>query len=139
MTGITANAGNQSAFGLMVRDDIYIDTRNDALNSTYLAAGIIDNKTAIFSRESKLLHKESNTVSVAVNAEYDLKIERQGQKIYITVVSGSQTFTKDYSDLQIGLKSVDTEYMYLCLFATRGMTVQFSNVSVQITGDAGTE
>lgn len=139
VTGITANAGNQSAFGLMVRDDIYIDTRNDALNSTYLAAGIIDNKTAIFSRESKLLHKESNTVSVAVNAEYDLKIERQGQKIYITVVSGSQTFTKDYSDLQIGLKSVDTEYMYLCLFATRGMTVQFSNISVQITGDAGTE
>lgn len=139
VTGMTANAGSQSAFGLMVRDDIYVDTRNDALNSTYLAAGIIDNKTAIFSRESKLLHKESNSVSVGVNSEYDLKIERKGQIITLTVISGSQIFTKQYSDLQIGLKSVDTEYMYICLFATRGMTVQFSNVSVEITGDAGTE
>ncbi|MDE6667511.1 MAG: hypothetical protein K2K38_04085 [Clostridia bacterium] len=133
------NAGRQSAFGLMVRDDIYIDTRNDGLNSTYLAAGVIDNKTAIFSRESKLLHKESNSVSVTVDAEYGLKIQRVGQKIYLTVTSGDKTFTKEYSDLQIGLKAVDTKYMYICLFATRGMTVQFSNVSVEITGSAGTE
>ena len=138
-TVINSTVGNQSAFGLMVRDDIYIDTRNDALNSTYLAAGIIDNKTAIFSRENKLLHKENNPVTVTGGAEYGLKIQRVGQKIYLTVTGGAQTFTKEYSDLQIGLKSVDTENMYICLFATRGMTVQFSNVSVEITGDAGAE
>lgn len=136
---VTENAGNGSAFGLMLRDDIYIDTVKDGLNSTYLAAGVIDNKTAIFSRESRSLFKQSNSVRVEVGSVFDLSIERNGQKLYLTVAGGAQKFAREYSDLQIGLKAVDAEFMYLCLFAAGGLTVRFSDVAVRITGDAGAE
>lgn len=130
-TGITS----ESAFGLMIRDDIFINERVTTLNSNYIAAGISGaaSGNAIFCRESTKLSKESNSVTVVQNDEYTLKLVREGQKITATVTKGAQTYTKEYFDFKLNL--VDSEYMYLCLFATRSLEIEYSNVQFTVTGE----
>lgn len=52
----------------------------------------------------------------------------------VTVKQGSKTVTKKFTD--ISFVGVDNTKMYLCLFANRGLTVEFTDVSFEITGEA---
>ncbi len=135
----STNAGNQSGFGIMLRDDIYINTSKADLCSNYVAAGIIGNSSAIFKREAveegTRITKESNSTTATANSEYDMTITRVGQKVDLTVqVVGGAKFTKTYTDFDF--VAVDYDYMYICLFATRGDIVEFSNVRFEITGNS---
>ena len=125
----------QAAFGMMLRDDIYINyTAKDGLvlNSNYLAAAALTNNgaatTAIFSRIDTALVKSGNTVDVAANSEYDIKIKRVGQEVELTFGNATETITDK------ALTAVDQEYDYLCLFAIRNFGVTFTNVEVKLTG-----
>jgi hypothetical protein len=90
---------------------------------------------ALFKREESKLTTESNTVTVSEGDTYTVSISRVGQKITATFTSGTKTFTKEYLDVK--LNSVDSNYMYLCLFANRNIIAEFSDISFEITGDAG--
>ncbi len=135
ITGIGINKPNQSAFGIMLRDDIYINktTKGDGLtlNSNYVAAGAFgDGSGAIFCRENTKLIKESNSVGVAVGATFVVSIERIGQAVNVKIGN----YTKTYTDFDF--IAVDNAYMYVCLFANRGISAEFTNVNFRITGDA---
>jgi lysophospholipase L1-like esterase len=133
-----ASAGNQSAFGMMLRDDIYMDSYLSNVSSNYVSAGALGNSSgykALFKREESKLTTESNTVTVSEGDTYTVSISRVGQKITATFTSGTKTFTKEYLDVK--LNSVDSNYMYLCLFANRNIIAEFSDISFEITGDAG--
>lgn len=136
---IPTTATSQCGFGIMLRDDIYINKNEASLSNNYVAAGVLGNSKAIFCRnateDGTRITAESNSVSVAVNSEFDMSIVRLGQKVTVTVtVVGGATYTKDYTDFDF--VAVDNDYMYICLFATRGDVVEFSNVTFEITGDA---
>ncbi len=126
---------NQAAFGMMIRDDIYINKRVTTLSSNYIAAGAFgDGNSSIFSRESKSLNKVSGTsVTVAVDSVYNVSIKREGQKVTATFSDGVHDYSKEYMD--IFFNAVDSDNMYLCLFANRSIVAEFTNVQFEVTGE----
>lgn len=123
---------NQTGFGMMLRDDILVNTYDATLNSNFVAAGILSLKGAIFSRENTSLSGASsaNSKAVAVGDTYNVSVTRVGQAVTVTVGTASKTYT------DFDFVARDNGYMYLCLFANRGVTVEFSNVQFEITGDS---
>lgn len=126
------DADGESAFGLMLRDDILINKRDDTFANNYVAAGILNTKGAIFSRENGSLSSAANSIPTAVTANdtYQLEIVRLGQAVTVKVNSYSKTYT-DFDFI-----AVDNSHMYLCLFANRNIVAEFTNVQFEITGDA---
>lgn len=128
---------NQSAFGMMLRDDIYIDgepadtyTGKEVITTNYVSASALgDGSGSLLSREKGTLSK-GGSVSVAVGSSYEISILRVGQTV--TVKFGNQT--KTFTDFDF--VATDNDYMYLCLFANRGLEVEFSNVQFEITGES---
>ncbi len=129
----TVNSGlsnSQGGFGIMLRDDILVDTREDALASNYVAAGLLNKKAPIFSRESGTLTSSGSSNAIAANDTHTISIERVGQSVVVKFDTTTKTFT------DFDFVAVDNNYMYLCLFANRGLVVEFSKVSFTITGDS---
>lgn len=117
----------QAAFGIMLRDDIYINYADTALKSDYVTAGALTKENAAdyanFSRkDGSVKNGEALTAEVAVGTEVDLEMTKAGNKVTVKFGDVSSEFT-------VGLNSVDSNYMYLCLFANRGLTVEFTNVN----------
>ena len=121
---------SQGGFGMMLRDDILVNLRQDDLSSNYVAAGILNTKAPIFSRESGTLSVGGSSAAVAAGDTHTLSVTRVGQVVTVTVDSVTKTFT-DFDFL-----SVDGDYMYLCLFANRGIVAEFTNVQFEITGNS---
>jgi hypothetical protein len=133
---LAAGVTKQSGFGVMLRDDIYIDTDAKAILSNFVAAGALcGGGGAIFAHESsRIKRNESNTINIARDAEYTASVTRLGQVVTVTFADGANTYTKIYTDFDF--TAIDNDYMYLCLFANRGITAEFSNISFTIDGDA---
>lgn len=138
VTGVASAANKQSAFGIMLRDDIYRENSGDnyagktSPNTNYVAAGVFQTGETIFSRENEALATVDNSGTVAEGATYELSIVRVGQSVDVTVTVGDKTYTENYTDFDFA--AVDNNYMYLCLFANRGLTVEFTNVQYVVTG-----
>ncbi|MDE7256697.1 MAG: hypothetical protein K2N50_01920, partial [Clostridia bacterium] len=138
VNAIGTDKPNQSAFGMMLRDDIHIDgvpaetyTGKEVINSNYVAAGIFGaTNGAIFSRASATLTMNKNSLTPEVGSTYTVSIEKKEYTYTVKVGNYTQTYT------DFDFFSVDNDYMYLCLFANRGLEVEFSNVQFAITGTA---
>ena len=131
---IGSKANNQSAFGMMLRDDIHIDgepssyTGKEEINSNYVSTSITgDGSASMLSKQGGKTSKDG-AVAVAVGNTYEMSVTRVGQTVTLKLGSTTKTFT-DFDFL-----AVDNDYMYLCLFANRGLEVEFSNVQFEITG-----
>lgn len=126
------NNPNQAAFGLMARDDMYIDTNDKAILGDYVAAGTFgDGSANCFKRQDKVLSKSAptGTISLAAGQSYDLKIAYNGDG-YACTFGDQPTQSAGYDFQLIG---VDNQYVYVCLFASRLMDVTYSNISLTIT------
>lgn len=123
---------NQTGFGMMLRDDILVNTHDNTIKSNYVAAGVLSLKGAVFSRENGALSGASgvNANAVAVGDTYEISITRVGQTVTVKVGETIKTYT------DFDFTARDNGYMYLCLFANRGVTAEFSNVQFEITGDS---
>lgn len=129
----TVNSGlsnSQGGFGIMLRDDILVDTREDTLSSNYVAAGLLNKKAPIFSRESGTLASSGSSNAIAANDTHTVSIERVGQSVVVKFDTTTKTFT------DFDFVAVDNNYMYICLFANRGLVVEFTNVQFEITGES---
>ena len=130
----------QAGFGLMLRDDCVINQNaTGVINTNYVTAGIYfpsDNvMTANFYRENATLNKgQSVSGSLTGVDAFTMSIERIGQTVIVTVVYGAQTYTETYVDFDFF--AVDTSYMYVGMFATRGTVVEFTDVTFEITGES---
>ncbi len=124
---------SQAGFGLMLRDDIFVDTYSSTINSNFVAAGALaEGGGAIFAHEGGSIKKAGNATTVAAEATYTVSIERIGQTVNVAFSDGTHDYTKTYTDFDF--VAVDNDYMYLCLFANRGIVCEFSNVQFTITG-----
>ena len=131
----------QSAFGIQLRDDMYINAdykRN--ITSNYVCAGLITadaSTNIIYSRLSPTeIVKENNFINEFYKSGEDLNIslERLGQKITVNITYRGKEYNKNYFDFD--LIKTDNEYMYICLMASKGVIVEYSNVKFEITGKA---
>ncbi|MGN0803819.1 MAG: GDSL-type esterase/lipase family protein [Candidatus Coproplasma sp.] len=127
----------QAGFGMMLRDDILVDTNDTTLLTNYVSAGLLTVKnaspTAIWSRETATaLTMTGNETSCVAGQEYDVSMTRTGQTVVVTFADGTNSFTMTYTDFDF--TSRDKEYMYLCLFVSRSFSVEFTNVQFEITG-----
>ncbi|MDE6408441.1 MAG: hypothetical protein K2K48_04700 [Anaeroplasmataceae bacterium] len=129
----------QAGFGLMLRDDCYINqsAKTETITSNYLTAGFVTkdaSMNALVYRENSTLVNNKNNISslYAVDDTAEFKIVRLGQSITTTIIYKGVTYTETYYDFD--LFSVDTNYMYIGMYATRGTVVEFSNVDLVITG-----
>ncbi|MDE7075772.1 MAG: hypothetical protein K2O62_00425 [Clostridia bacterium] len=123
------SADKQSSFGLMLRDDIYIDTYDASIKSNYVSAGILNNG-AVFSMKNETRSATNGSASIAATS-YTLKIVKSGTNITATVIQGSNTVTKTYDN--ISLTASDSGSVYLCMYAVRNITVSFTDVNVTIS------
>ncbi|MDE6104454.1 MAG: hypothetical protein K2G38_02035 [Clostridia bacterium] len=131
----SASANNQTGFGMMLRDDIFINKSDNSIASNYVTAGALgDGSSVLFNRESGTLTKPSNTTTVAVNSTYTVSIKRVGQTVNVSFDDGTHVYKQTFTDFDF--VAADNDYMYLCLFANRGLVVEFSDVQFTIDGDA---
>lgn len=127
-----ANHPEQAAFGLMARDDMYIDVQENALASDYVVAGTFgDGSANCFRRKSGKLEKPATLAgSMQVGMSYDLKIEYNGDGYVCTFGDeASQSVGYDYQ-----LTAVDSEYVYVGMFCARSFDVTFSNIVLTVDG-----
>lgn len=130
----TTDTKGQAGFGMMLRDDMYMNKGKDiVVNANFVAAGVLGTG-AIFKREETALSPSGHTTTVNEGSQYNVSITRLGTTITATFSDGTNSYSKGYLDLKTNV--VDGEYMYLCLFANRGYKVEFTNVQFEITGDA---
>lgn len=122
---------DQVGFGLMLRDDMYIDTFSSNVNANYVAAGgvkLSKGNTTNFSRVNSTLKidKTVDETPYALDTEVELELTRVGNTITSKV--GDNTFT--YTDFN--LTGVDSEYDYVGVFAARQADVTYTNVSLEL-------
>ncbi len=130
----------QAGFGLMLRDDCIIgQSATGSINTNYVTAGIYfpsDNvMNANFYRENATLNKGTSVSGALTGSDtFTMSIERVGQSVTVTVVYGGQEYTKTHVDFDFF--AVDTQYMYVGMFANRGTVIECTNVVFEITGES---
>ena len=135
------NSVNQAGFGLMLRDDVYINatSQDSSIISNYVTAGVLggsSGSTVLFSRENTKLDKGTAFANAAFveGDTFTMTIERIGQSVTVTVIYGGITYSETYYDFDFLAK--DTQYMYVGMFANRGTIVEYTNVVFTELGDS---
>ena len=133
----SADGSNQAAFGLMLRDDIYnnVAAQDKTISSNYVAAGAFgDGSNAIFSRKDGQLGTSSRTATISTEATYTLSIEKINQAVTVTFSDGTHNYTVSNEFMDFNFCAVDSEYMYICLFAVRCTVAEFTEVTFEDKG-----
>ncbi|MCM1326975.1 MAG: pectinesterase family protein [Bacteroidales bacterium] len=131
---VNAIVSNQEvAFGLMARDDMYIDLNNTSLVSDYVVAGTLGTGCNCFYRKSGALGGKAalTTETLAAGKSYNLSIESNSDG-YACTFGKEPTQTGGY-DFQ--LTSVDSEYVYIGMFAARNADITYSNIYLEVDGN----
>ena len=125
-------ADGQTAFGIMVRDDIYVDEYVPSLSSNYVAAGVLGGGKGVFSREGGKLSTYLKEGSAQDNCgkSFTLRIKKVNQQTVVCCDGDERAF------FDFDFVSVDNNFCYVCLFANRGAVVKFDEVAFAVTGDA---
>ena len=125
---------NQVSFGLMVRDDIYIDLNDNSINSSYVACAALGIAKGEGKWTSSFERKDGELVQTTTTSEklpvagtvVDLSIEKKGNAY--TVKYGKNPAVTYVADLN----DIDADYVYAGLFTSRCVTVEYSDVRLQM-------
>lgn len=132
VNSIGTSVPNQAAFGLMARDDMYIDKYDSALASDYVVAGSLGNGTGVnFARTGGTLVTGTGCTlakPLAAGQTYELQITR-GDGNYACTIDG---VSKRY-DLSVDNK--DTQYTYIGMFCARSFDVTYSSIVLEVDGE----
>lgn len=125
------DANNQASFGLMVRDDIYLDTVINDMLGDYVAAGPLMLGSSApwncFARKNGVLTQGSALV----------KHYTVGDTVHLEIRKSSDGYTCTFGDnapvsagFDFPLTTRDSEHVYTGLFVSRSADVRFSNVNL---------
>jgi hypothetical protein len=129
---------NQVAFGLMARDDMYIDTYSKDLLGDYVAAAPFKLSTANeggfwngFARKSGVITQGGTYEDpIEVGDIVDLRIEGTSDG-YATTFGKGETITGGFD---FKLTGVDSDYVYVGMFVARNADVTFSDIKLVVDG-----
>ncbi len=132
----------QSGFGLMIRDDCYINQIDNhfLVSSNEIASGLItsDAQTNIFYSKENFSNiiKEPNIIKGFYNEgdEIYAEITRIGQRISLFLEYKNKTYKKDYYDYD--LKVIDNKFYYMGLFAANNTLIESKEFEIEILEDA---
>lgn len=139
MTINAFDGNNQVAFGLMVRDAMYIDVNSkdangDSVNAAFSRLADMTNGTAFYNcyarKDGKLIYGPSllraytagETVTMVLSGTADGYSTKIGKE---ETVSGGFDFK---------LTGLDEDYVYIGMFAARNADVTFSNITLVVNG-----
>lgn len=123
--------GNQNSFGLMVRDDIYLDTVITDTMGDFVAAGPLRMNTSTpwncFARKNGQL----------IGGDMASRIYNPGETVHMEIRKGPDGYTCIFGDnapvsagFDFPLTAVDSDFVYVGLFAARNADVTFRNVNL---------
>ncbi|MGN0158169.1 MAG: GDSL-type esterase/lipase family protein [Brotaphodocola sp.] len=127
------DANNQASFGLMVRDDIYLDTVINDTMGDYVAAGPLmlgsSQPWSCFARKNGIL-----TQGTTLTKNYKV-----GDTVHLEIKKSSDGYTCTFGDnapvsagFDFPLTTRDSEHVYAGLFVSRSVDVRFSNIQLTI-------
>ena len=127
-------ANNQVSFGLMARDDLYIDTYVAETMGDYVAAGTRNQGAfAGFGRKSGELY----------NAPAATQVYAAGDTLKLEIVGSADGYTVTYGDnapasagFDYPLTAVDSDYIYVGFYVSRNCNVTFRDIALEVTGSA---
>jgi hypothetical protein len=122
------DSDNQVAFGLMARDDMYIDTNQTGINSDYVVAGSLGTGCNCYYRRSGKLGGKAalTTETLKAGESYNLSIVSNSDG-YACTFGNEQAQTAGY-DFQ--LTSKDSKYVYIGMFAARNADITYSDMKL---------
>lgn len=129
-------SNDQVSFGLMARDDMYVDQNNNNTLGDYVAAGPLKltKKGSVwncFARKSGALTQGGTcTNEIKAGETYNLKIESNTDG-YACTFGNEETITGGFD---FKLTSVDSEYVYVGMYVARSADVTFSDVKLVVDG-----
>jgi hypothetical protein len=130
-------SNDQVSFGLMARDEIYVDENHSETIGDYVAAGPLKltksgSQWNCFARKSGVL-TQGGTLSkdVAAGDVVDLKIESNSDGYACTY--GTETAITGGFDFK--LTTIDSDYVYVGMFVSRNADVTFSNIKLIVDGE----
>ncbi len=134
--GTNETLASQCAFGLTARDDMYIDKGGDkSILSDYVVAGSVANSNCFYRKDTSLHAGPALSTNVAKDQSYDLSIVYNGDGYACTF--GNEPAQSGGYDFQ--LTSVDPDYVYIGLFASRNVDVTYSNINLVVEGELPAE
>ncbi|MCI8658730.1 MAG: carbohydrate esterase family 12 protein [Lachnospiraceae bacterium] len=124
---------NQASFGLMVRDDIYLDTVTSDTLGDYVAAGPLmsgsDEPWNCFARKSGVLTQGQTAT----------KLYAPGDTLHLEIRKTSDGYACTFGDnvpvsagFDFPLTAIDSEYVYAGMFVARSADVTFYNVNLEL-------
>lgn len=127
----------QSAFGLMVRDDMYVDQVNGDLLGDYVVAGTSFQKANLlgyntYARKNGVLTYGGGSLAAAPAA---------GETVSLEIASTTDGYSAKYGDnaaviegYDFALNSIDGDYVYVGMFVARCVDISVSNIVLTING-----
>lgn len=124
---------NQASFGLMVRDDIYLDTVTSDTLGDYVAAGPLmsgsDKPWSCFARKNGVLTQGQTAT----------RLYSPGETLHLEIRKTSDGYTCTFGDnapvsagFDFPLTAIDSEYVYGGIFVARSADVTFWNVNLEL-------
>lgn len=123
-------ANNQVSFGLMARDDLYIDRYINATMGDYVAAGSRNQGEIVnFGRQSGRLigSAPANAVSLSEGTETVLKLAGTGDGFTLTYGGETVSAGFDYP-----LTAMDADSIYVGFYVVRNASVTFSDIHLTV-------
>ncbi len=130
-------ATKQAAFGLMVRDDMYVDEYISSTMGDYVVAGLTFQSSTptvynTYARKSGVLTYGGGTLDAAPEA---------GDTISLEIASTTDGYLAKYGDnaaviegYDFALNSIDGDYVYVGFFAARTIEISADNIELTIDG-----
>lgn len=131
-----ATVDNLSGFGLMARDDIYVDEFSKSINSDYVVAGMGSANgapfgTNCFKRQGGTVDNSLMLTKEAMDCNtYALSISKNSDG-YACEIEGEEARSAGYD---FPLNFVDSEYQYIGMFAAKGMDITFGDIYLEVDG-----
>ena len=126
--------GKQAGFGLMARDEMYIDTKVSSMNGSYVACGGLKpndadlNEAYFFARKEVSKYEKNKlepNLEITLETELNLKLTKTDDK-YIASINGIE------SEVENDLFKVDGQYIYVGVFVSRTYEVNFKDIKLTV-------
>ncbi len=132
VTVVAHAKNNQVGFGVMVRDDMYIDKYDNSISSNNVCAGGLKIKNTPFS--CSWIRQDGGLTETAATASAN---PTAGTKVTVSITKKGDTYIAQYgnepaTEYKINLKEIDSGYVYAGVFTSRAITAEYSNIKVSI-------
>jgi lysophospholipase L1-like esterase len=125
---------NQVSFGLMVRDDIYIDKFDNTVKSDYVACGALKIANGDGGWQSSFQRHNGTLNGTNAAAE---PCPAAGRTVALSITKTGSTYTVQYGKeapvtYAADLTEIDDQYVYAGLYTVRSAYIDFSTISLTV-------